>query len=211
MPSGRQRSRAWAVVALFCAVALAALAALVATRWHPLISLDIATDKSAHDAVVAHHWLERASRDITQLGDTRVIDLLTIAGAVAAATRRRWDLVALVVGVRLLEYGVNWLAKGLVDRPRPHLLHPVADVGGASFPSGHAAGTAAVFGVLTLLFLRAGNRALTYIVVSVVVLLIVCVGASRVLLGVHYPSDVAAGFLVGGLALAVMRFALPAK
>src|SRR5258705_8093108 len=107
MPTGRQRSRGWALVCVGCVVALAILAVLVAVRWHPLVNLDAHADRSAQGLVRSHTWLERVSRDATQLGDPRVVDLLTIVAATAAATRRRWDLVVLVVAVRLIELGVN--------------------------------------------------------------------------------------------------------
>jgi membrane-associated phospholipid phosphatase len=211
MPAGRQRSHRWSYVALGCAVALSVSAVLVATRWHPLISLDRSTSNSAHRAVLAHHWLEQASRELTKFGDPRVIDLLAVAGAAAAATRRRWDLAIVVVVVRLLELGVNTLTKVLVERPRPSFADPVTHAAGASFPSGHAAGTTAMYAVLLILFVRAGNEVLVRIGAVLVALLVVCVAATRVLLGVHYPSDVAAGILVGIGALAATRTAFPAR
>src|SRR3954451_412223 len=190
MPSGRQRSRHWSFAALGCAIALTVLAVLVATRWHPLISFDRTTSNSAHRAVLAHHWLERLSRDVTQFGDPLFVDLLAVAGAAAAAMRRRWDLAILVVVVRLLELGANTLTKILVDRPRPSFADPVTRAAGASFPSGHAAGTAAVYAVLLILFVRAGNEVLVRVAAVMVALLVICVAATRVLLGVHYTSDV---------------------
>ncbi len=211
MPTGRQRSRAWAVVGAGCVLALTVLAVLVSLRWHPLTDLDAHADRSANNLVSSHHWLERISRDVTQIGDPRVINLLTVAGALAAATRRRWDLVALVVGVRVLEFAVNGLTKHFVSRPRPHLLDPITHAGGFSFPSGHAAGTAAVFAALAILFLRPGARWGNRAVVIAVAVVIGCVAATRVLLGVHYPSDVAAGILVGVGALAAVRSVLPAR
>jgi undecaprenyl-diphosphatase len=211
MPSGRQRSRGWAVVALCSTAALALLAVVVALRWHPLVSADLHADRSAHNLVVSHHWLERLSRDVTQLGDALVVDLLVVAGAAAAVTRRRWDLAALVVTTRALELGVNTLTKNLVERPRPHLVQPVVHAAGWSFPSGHAAGTAAVYGVLALLFLRTGSRVAQTAAMVGVAVLIASVAASRVLLGVHYPSDVAAGIIVGLGSLAAARSVLAAR
>jgi undecaprenyl-diphosphatase len=211
MPSGRRWSRGWAVVAVCSALALTVLTVLVAVRWHPLISLDRHSDRSAHDALVSHRWLERASRDVTQFGDPRVVWLLTIAGAAAAATRRRWDLVVLVIAVRLVELGVNSAIKDLVERPRPHLANPVVRASGFSFPSGHAAGTTAVYAVLTLLFDRAGSKVAQRAAIGVVVVLIAAVAATRVLLGVHYPSDVTGGIIVGVWSLAIVKTFVPAR
>jgi undecaprenyl-diphosphatase len=137
--------------------------------------------------------------------------LFTIAGAAAAATRRRWELVGLVVAVRLLELGVNSGIKDLVERPRPHLTSPIVQASGFSFPSGHAAGTTAVYAVLTLLFVREGSKLAQRVAIGVVVVLIAAVAATRVLLGVHYPSDVTAGIIVGVWSLAVVKTFVPAK
>jgi undecaprenyl-diphosphatase len=196
---------------LCCVVALTILAVLVSVRWHPLVSLDLRADRSAHDAVMSHQWLERASRDVTQFGDPRVIDLLTLAGAAAAATRRRWDLVLLVVAVRLIELGVNTATKDLVERPRPSFAHPVVHAAGFSFPSGHAAGTAAVYAVVAMLFVSAGSRLVQRVAIALVVLLVAAVAATRVLLGVHYPSDVTAGIIVGVGSLAFVKAFVPAR
>ncbi|HEY3611431.1 MAG TPA: phosphatase PAP2 family protein, partial [Pseudonocardiaceae bacterium] len=105
---------------------------------------------------------------------------------------RRVPDAAAVVVARLVELGIETAVKALVDRSRPVFGHPVATAGGAAFPSGHTAGSAALYGILVLLLVR---RALVTVAATVFVL---AVGASRVVLGVHYLSDV-----VGGLALGI--------
>jgi undecaprenyl-diphosphatase len=86
------------------------------------------------------------------------------------------------------------------------LEHPLATATSFSFPSGHAAGTAAVYGVLALLLLRADataapDRALPRRVVpaavAAILAFVVAVAVSRVVLGVHFPSDVVAGLVLG--------------
>jgi undecaprenyl-diphosphatase len=187
------------------------LALLVGMRWHPLISADANAVQSAHNLVVAHHWLERLSHAVTHLGAPPVVTLVTVVGAVAAATCRRWGLVVLLVGVRLAELGVNGLTKVLVDRPRPHFMDAVAHALGPSFPSGHAAGAAAVYGVLAALLVRGTNRQVHVVVIGAAATVIAAVAASRVLLGVHYPSDVAAGILAGVVSLALVRTVISAR
>jgi undecaprenyl-diphosphatase len=210
--STKQRwSRQWALVAVCCIALLALLALLVGMRWHPLISADTHAVQSAHNLVVAHHWLERMSKAVTHIGAPPAVTLVTAVGAVAAATRRRWDLVVLLVGVRLAELGVNGVTKSLVDRPRPHLMAPVAHALGSSFPSGHAAGAAAVYGVVAVVLVRGTNRQVRMAVISAAAIVIAAVAASRVLLGVHYPSDVTAGILAGVASLAIVRTVIAAR
>ncbi len=93
-----------------------------------------------------------------------------------------------------------WATKFAVDRPRPAFLPGVATASSPSFPSAHSAGTLAIVGILAVLVAshRTGRaeRAAVWGIAAAVVLLI---GFSRLFLNVHYLSDVASGFLVGGL------------
>jgi undecaprenyl-diphosphatase len=211
MLSGREWSRSWAVVALSCAVVVTTLALLVVCRWHPLISADTRAVNSAHATFLSHHWLQQVTKAVTHLGAPIVVTAIAVVAAVAAATRRRWDLVVLIAAVRLLELGANGLAKALVDRPRPQTTGPVVHAVGASFPSGHAAGAAAIYGLMALLLMRGERRGLRVVLIAAAVVVVVAVAASRVLLGVHYPSDVTAGVFLGLGSLAIVRTVLAAK
>jgi undecaprenyl-diphosphatase len=111
-----------------------------------------------------------------------------------------------LVFARVVELGVETGVKFVVGRPRPVLEHPLATATSSSFPSGHAAGSAAVYGVLALLLLRAAttaapDRAVPHRVAPVaiagILVFAVAVAASRVVLGVHFPSDVVAGLVLG--------------
>jgi undecaprenyl-diphosphatase len=140
---------------------------------------------------------------ITTLGATSVILLVTAIGLAALAALRHWHgFVTLALSVAATEAGVA-AVKLLVERPRPPAEDALTQASGFSFPSGHAATAVAVYAVLALLV---GRRCCdrTRIVLAVVGgLIVVAVGASRVYLGVHYPTDVVAGWLTGGtLALA---------
>jgi len=118
------------------------------------------------------------------------VDVVTVVAAAALLVARRVPDAVAVVVARLVELGIETAVKALVNRSRPVFSHPVATAGGGSFPSGHTAGSAALYGILVLLLVR---RLRVTIAATVFVL---AVGASRVVLGVHYLSDV-----VGGLAL----------
>jgi undecaprenyl-diphosphatase len=143
-------------------------------------------------------WLEIMFRDITALGGTTVLTLMTIAvigfllidGKRAAAVL---VLVSVVGGVLLssvLKFGI--------DRPRPDLVAHLVEVHTASFPSGHAMLSAVVYLTLGGLLSRVeGPRRIKIYVLSVAVTLTFLIGLSRVYLGVHWPTDVLAGWCAG--------------
>jgi undecaprenyl-diphosphatase len=111
----------------------------------------------------------------------------------------RWHRGALLVVVTLAGAGLlNWLLKFSFGRERPEAFFDYPLPGSPSFPSGHAQYAASVFGGLAALFAarlrHQGLRITVWIAACVLVLLI---GISRVYLGVHYPSDVVAGYAVG--------------
>jgi membrane-associated phospholipid phosphatase len=112
--------------------------------------------------------------------------------------RRRTRAASYVLVVRGIAILAVAAIKHAVGRARPVLEHPLAAAGGASFPSGHACGAAALWGSVALLV--PGPRWRRLALATVVPAL---VAATRVLIGVHYLSDVVAGLLLGwGLAWA---------
>ncbi|MBS1839075.1 MAG: phosphatase PAP2 family protein [Actinobacteria bacterium] len=142
--------------------------------------------------------LTAAMRGVTVLGDVRVIVLVgAVAVAWLVASHRRDLAVVLVVsstGTWLLVNAV----KRLVERPRPPQAVRLVAAGGWSFPSGHAGQAAAMYlavGLLGWLVLRSRSARWTALVTAV--LLAGAVGISRVYLGVHWSSDVVAGWSLG--------------
>jgi undecaprenyl-diphosphatase len=143
-------------------------------------------------------WLEEAARDVTALGSLVVLAGLTlaVAGFLALAGKRHVALLVTVAvaGGQLL----NHLLKTGFDRPRPDLVPHAAQVFSSSFPSGHAMTAAATYLTLGALVARVQERRRVRVyLLAVAVAVTILVGVSRVYLGVHWPSDVLAGWAAG--------------
>jgi len=174
-------------------LAFVGLAIVVALRWHPLVGFDVAAVHAAHAGVLTRPWLRVAAVAVTDAGSPVAVDLVVVAIGAYLCVRRRVRLAGYLVAARLLELGVETAVKYLLARPRPALPNPVAYASGFSFPSGHTAGTTVLYVALLALATRRRAGPLA----GVVALLVTAVAASRVLLGVHYPSDVIGGVLLG--------------
>jgi undecaprenyl-diphosphatase len=95
---------------------------------------------------------------------------------------------------------LNFLLKGLFARPRPSFSDPLATALYFSFPSGHATMSLIAYGLIAyFLYLRLPRAWMRVLTTSGLILLVMLIGLSRLYLGVHYFSDVLAGFAVGGL------------
>lgn len=143
-------------------------------------------------------WLRGAALDITALGSASVLGLVVaaIAGFLLLQGLRRMALFVFVASAG--GWLLNSLLKALFHRPRPDVVPHLREVMTLSFPSGHAMTSAAVYLTLAALMMRVVDRRATKVYcMSFAMLLAGLVGASRVYLGVHYPTDVLAGWLVG--------------
>jgi undecaprenyl-diphosphatase len=142
-------------------------------------------------------WLEEVGRDVTALGSFVFLGLLSAAVVGYLLLIRKPALALLVIVAALGGTLLSTLLKLGFDRPRPD-LEAAARVFTASFPSGHATVSAVVFLTLGALLTRGGaRRRVKSYFAGLAVLLTVMVGLSRVYLGVHYPSDVLAGWCLG--------------
>ena len=147
---------------------------------------------------IGPRWLDIAMLDITALGGTAVLTLITagVIGFLLMDSKRGAALFVLVAvaGGSLL----TTLAKLAFARPRPELVAHLVEVSSYSFPSGHAMSSAVTYLTLGALLARtqARKRIKAYLL-GVAVLLTLMIGTSRVYLGVHYPSDVLAGWSLG--------------
>lgn len=181
-----------------CVVVFAMLAGLVVSHWPVLLAGDQAAETAAHHEVLTQTWLLTAAKTATAIGSPVVVDVVAAVVVVVVLLVMRWWRGAVVVAAaRVGELVCESAVKALVARPRPALVDPVAHASGSSFPSGHAGGSAAVYGALALLGVAGVARWARLMLVTGAALLVGAVAVSRVLLGVHYPSDVAAGVALG--------------
>jgi undecaprenyl-diphosphatase len=143
-------------------------------------------------------WLEEAARDLTALGSYAVLGIVVLASALYLLfTGKRNAALMVVTAIAGGILIVSALKLGFA-RPRPDIVPPLARVFTTSFPSSHAALSAAVYLTLGALLARlAAARPARIYFVGLAIGLTLVVGVSRVYLGLHYPTDVLAGWCVG--------------
>jgi undecaprenyl-diphosphatase len=149
---------------------------------------------------VGPRWLEEMMRDFTGLGGVGVLALLTlstIAYLLLMERRRAALLVIVAVGGGML---LSSLFKAGFDRPRPDLVPHHSHVYTASFPSGHSMMSAVTYLTLGALLARThARRRVKLFFLSAAVTVTLLIGVSRVYLGVHWPTDVLAGWTTGAV------------
>ena len=150
-----------------------------------------------NDAVHGTPGAVGALQAVSWLGRAVWLAAMVGAGAVFLCRRRRRRLAAFLVVTALGGGLVNSAVKLAVDRPRPVVDHPVATAFGKSFPSGHAMSSTVCYGAVLLTFLPAVPRRMRAATVGATVVLVLAIGSSRLLLGVHFLSDVVGGHVLG--------------
>jgi undecaprenyl-diphosphatase len=169
-----------------------------ATHRFDLRVLESLRHKDDLDRAVGPAWLPEAAADITALGGTTVTTLITLAVIGFLLMRRLyhavWLVVIAAVGGGVLTSGI----KHIIARPRPPESLRLDMVTSASFPSGHSLVSAVIYLTLAALLTRLVDRTrLKAYILTVAILAVVLIGLSRVYLGVHYPTDVLAGWTLG--------------
>ncbi len=143
-------------------------------------------------------WLKPAMVDFTALGGAPVLTLITLFAVGYLIAVRKFStagFVALSVSCGAI---LSTAIKAYFVRPRPELVPHLVDVASPSFPSGHAMNSAIVYLTLAVLLARSQtSRRVQIYLLGVAILLALLVGSTRVFLGVHWPSDVLAGWAVG--------------
>ena len=150
------------------------------------------------DDPVGPDWVEEIMRDFTAMGGIAVLTIATLAVAGFFLLQRKFSstlYLLVAVGGGLL---ISSVTKEAFDRPRPDLVPYGSIVHTASFPSGHSMLAAVVYLTLGVLVARTlPQRRLKIYVLSLATFVAILVGLSRVYLGVHWPTDVLAGWLAG--------------
>ncbi|SDD94339.1 undecaprenyl-diphosphatase [Pricia antarctica] len=135
---------------------------------------------------------------LTHVGD--LYGYLVIGGIfifVSAVVFKSWKYIAQITIVLVLATFSNMILKRFIDRARPDIEHLVS-VETLSYPSGHAMSAMAFYGFLIyLIYSFKLNHALKVLAITLLIFLILGIGVSRIYLGVHFPSDIAGGFIAG--------------
>jgi membrane-associated phospholipid phosphatase len=199
---------AWAAV-LLGAVPFLLLWLLVQASWPPLAEVDAGVAAALNEAVSTSPALVSVLRAVTDLGGTGVAVLVMTLATAFLLIRRQRRLAAFVgtAGLGLAVLGPS--TKAIVDRARPVVEIPVVQTpSNASFPSGHSMTALVVWGTLLLVSLPSVRRRVRPWLVAATALLVVAVGFTRLALGVHFVSDVLAGWALGAgwLAATVAAF-----
>ncbi|GAC1464461.1 MAG: hypothetical protein PVSMB7_07490 [Chloroflexota bacterium] len=186
--------RAWVLPGIVCAVlfALDLYGVESGASVHADRSLDL----------MVHGWFGHptfgAFGIISALGGAALHAVVLTLIVAALVFHNRWRHAVVFLSAVLGGELLNLVAKDLIARPRPHLFAGALSASGYSFPSGHAMGSMVFFGALIQLsWALTQRRAVFAVVAAVSVLLTGLIGLSRVVLGVHYPTDVAAGYALG--------------
>jgi undecaprenyl-diphosphatase len=143
-------------------------------------------------------WLSEAVTDITALGGTAVLLAVSLAAIGYLALQHRYGATVLVIVASAGGGLLSGALKQVFARTRPDIVPHLVRVEGHSFPSGHSMAAAVIYLTLGALLARfAARRRIRVYIVGISLLLTVLIGITRVYLGVHYPSDVLAGWALG--------------
>jgi undecaprenyl-diphosphatase len=180
-------------LALLCAALFLALAASIPAlqAWDDQILLSVEN----HLRSPEWHFLVM---DLSSLGSLAVVITLCVVSGILLLVNRDPAATIHLVIVAIGAIKIAGWAKHWIDRPRPQIIPRLIQVGGLSFPSGHAVTASAMYLTLAILASRHLRRPAQRVALfGIAALLILTVGFSRIYLGVHHPSDVMSGTLLG--------------
>jgi len=191
-------------IASVLSVLFVVLLALVAARWGPLISADRDVVVPLHRSALDHPGWTETNRVLTDwIWDPWTMRALTAVIVLWLLMRRErmpalWVAVTAAAGTAL-QQGV----KAALDRPRPHWANPVDSAHYAAFPSGHALTATVTFGLLLwMLKLHGAPAPWQRLATTVAAVSVLGVGLTRLYLGVHWPTDILGGWLLGAALVA---------
>jgi len=189
----------WIVLSGLLAV-LVVSALVVGQRWPPALRLDADVARLAYDVTYPRAWLVTTLTTVAALGHPAVLRLALLLVAVLSLVRG-WTRAAVFLAVTVVVTALASPAvKAVLGRARPSWADPIVTVGGNSFPSGHANGAGMFATAMILLTVSTVRRGVARrVLITLWVLIALVVGIDRILLGVHYLSDVLAGWALGTL------------
>jgi membrane-associated phospholipid phosphatase len=192
------------VAVALVSIPFTALLLLVRLGWAPLRHIDVSSGSGLHRYALAHPDFVTAMRALSTIGATWswVVILTVVVGWLVWQHQGR---LAVFVAVTAVTSSVlNNAVKVAVARSRPTFGDPVATSSGFSFPSGHAQSAAVGYGILVVVLVPMVGAVVRHVVVNIAVLMVLAIGFSRIALGVHYLTDVVAGYVLGLAWLAAM-------
>ena len=192
------------------AAVFAVLLILVRLQWAPLESVDHGAAARINNLVAGNSTLITVVKAVTWLGSDGVLWAVVGVAALVLAIRKRWRLTVYLLVTAAGALVLDPVLKSLVGRLRPVVAHPIAHGTGNSFPSGHSLGSIVCYGAVFLVFLPAARGRWRTAFTTVIVALVALIGISRILLGVHYVSDVIGGWAIGITWLGLTAFAFEA-
>ena len=166
-------------------------------------ALDIAILKALRlpedpSQLIGPSWLQSAATDLTALGGVTVLTLvsiLAVAFLLLLGRFRQALFTAIATGGGAM---LSTFLKGLFARPRPEVVPHLVEVTSMSFPSGHSLNSAIIYLTIAVMISRSfEDRRSRIFTISVAALLVLAIGCTRVILGVHFPSDVLGGWTLG--------------
>ena len=199
----------WASLA--CAAVFLVLGAAVSAAGAGLAGFDSRWSQRFFTFTFEHTGFQSVVRLATALGDGWTVTVVTTAAVIWCVIRRRWALGLWLVAVVCGSAGLSTLVKHGVSRVRPATEGLLASAQGFSFPSGHAQAATVTYTAVVLVvgwqLARPGPAARRWSAVMVV-LVVGAVGLSRIFLGVHWPTDVLGGWLLGSAWVTAATFVL---
>jgi undecaprenyl-diphosphatase len=206
--TGRPRRSLVPLIAVTAAAAVfVILLLLIRVQWAPLESADHGAAAQLNHLVAGHAALISVIKAVTFLGSDGALWTVIAVAVVLLALRKRWwlALYLLVTGAGALV--LDPVLKSLIGRLRPVVAHPIAHGTGDSFPSGHSLGSIVCYGAILLVFVPATRGRWRTAFIAVIAALVALIGISRILLGVHFLSDVIGAWALGITWLGLTAFA----
>ncbi|GIM93236.1 phosphatase PAP2 family protein [Paractinoplanes toevensis] len=202
-----ERSVLGLVAVVAAGLGFGVLLLLVRFHWGPMQRLDQSIADGLNNLVAPNSAAVAVLKGISTAGGRSFLIPLVVVVIVLLLIRRRPRLAIYLAVTGLGAMLLDPSLKALVGRVRPVVADPIAYGGGNSFPSGHTLGSTIVYGMLALVFLSLVKGRGRGWLIGVAAVVIVAIGLSRMALGVHFLSDVLAGWLLGLAWISVTAYA----